>query len=380
MSAVFARKVYGTLHLDEIAENEKLDFFVTFSSLAAVAGNAGQCDYSFANHFMDSVAAERELLRVMGARFGKTLSINWSIWADGGMKLDEQTELYFKKTLGMRPLRGTRGLEAFVGGLASEKSQFAVLQGVQEKVELAWGLRKRKPAPAAPASPASSTQAVTEPISGERDGDLFAWLQNELSQIVMELLKLDASDISPDKILLDLGFDSIGLTTFADAINEKYELDLTPVLFFDYPSIGEIAKHLCVERKNEIVRFSRGSATATTIATQPHATRQHAKTESSESPQEKTFEIGKGWDPSALDREAMPLVPGGGFLPELRFVNRPIAIVGISRVMPQSQHLEKFWENLKNSKDMITVIPPNRWRWEDYYEDPLKEVNKSNSK
>jgi len=78
---------------------KELDFFVTFSSLAAVAGNPGQCDYGFANHFMDSFAAERERLRAEGTRRGKTLSINWSIWADGGMKLDEQTELYFKKTL-----------------------------------------------------------------------------------------------------------------------------------------------------------------------------------------------------------------------------------------------------------------------------------------
>ena len=48
--------------------------------------------------------------------------------------------------------------------------------------------------------------------------------------------------------------------------------------------------------------------------------------------------------------------------------------------MPQSEDLDEFWDNLKNSKDMITVIPPDRWRWEDYYGDPLKEVNKSNSK
>ena len=35
---------------------------------------------------------------------------------------------------------------------------------------------------------------------------------------------------------------------------------------------------------------------------------------------------------------------------------------------------------MKNSKDLITVIPEDRWNWEDYYGDPLKEVNKSNSK
>jgi acyl transferase domain-containing protein len=54
-----------------------------------------------------------------------------------------------------------------------------------------------------------------------------------------------------------------------------------------------------------------------------------------------------------------------GFAPERRFVDMPIAIVGMSGVMPQSEDLDEFWENLKNSNDMITVIPPDRWRWED---------------
>ena len=381
MSAVFAPKVYGTLHLDEVTKNEELDFFVTFSSLAAVAGNAGQCDYSFANHFMDSLVAERELLRVEGARSGKALSVNWSLWADGGMKLDEQTELYFKKTLGIKPLSAGTGLEAFVRGLASDRSQFACLEGVQEKVEVAWGLRKREPAPAAPQSSTSSNQSATAPVSDGASGDLIAWLQNELSQIVMEFLKLDAGDMSTDKILLDLGFDSIGLTTYANAINEKYQLDITPVLFFDYPTVEEIAKYLSVERESELRQFYRGSApaTTTTIVTPP-TTQQHANSGGAERRQEAGLEIRKGWDPAALDREATPSASGGGFSAELRFVNQPIAIVGMSGAMPQSEDLEEFWEHLKNSKDLITVIPPDRWRWEDYYGDPLKEANKSNSK
>ncbi len=375
MSEVFAPKVFGTLHLDEATKDEHLDFFVTFSSLAAVAGNAGQCDYSFANHFMDSFVAERELLRAKGARYGKTLSVNWGLWADGGMKVDEQTELYLKKTVGMRPLGIATGLEAFAQGLASQRSQFAVLEGVQEKLELAWGLKKKDSAPAAPAPP---NQSETAPIAGNVDGDILARLQNDLSQIVMEFLKLDAGDVSTDKILLDLGFDSIGLTTFANAINDKYQMDITPVLFFDYPTIDEIAKHLIVERKDDLLRFYRGSAPSAASAT-PAPGRQ-AETGGAETRREGPFKISKGWDPITMDREVTPSASGRGLSPELRFVNMPIAIVGASGVMPQSEDLEEFWENLKNSKDLITVIPPDRWRWEEYYGDPLKEANKSNSK
>ena len=76
----------------------------------------------------------------------------------------------------------------------------------------------------------------------------------------MDFLKLDADDMSADKILLDLGFDSIGLTTFANTVNEKFNLDITPILFFEYPSVGEIAKHLAAERETKLLRFYRGSA------------------------------------------------------------------------------------------------------------------------
>src|SRR5262249_36367406 len=161
MNAVFAAKIYGTLHLDEATRNEGLDFFVTFSSLAAVTGNVGQCDYSFANHFMDSVVGERELLRAKGARSGKSLSFNWSLWADGGMKVDEQAELFLKKTAGIKPLSIATGLEAFVKGLAGQRSQLAVLEGIQEKVEVAWGLKKKVAAPA-PVVP-STNQTPTSP-------------------------------------------------------------------------------------------------------------------------------------------------------------------------------------------------------------------------
>jgi acyl transferase domain-containing protein/tryptophanase/acyl carrier protein len=365
MSAVLAPKVDGTLHLDELTKDERLDFFVMFSSLAAVTGNPGQSDYGFANAFMDSFAAERERLRAAGARSGKSLSVNWSLWADGGMKPDEQTELALKKTLGMRPLSVETGLDAFVRGLASGRSQFAVLEGIREKLDQAWG-EKKKTAPL-PAPVSASPAAVVD------DGGLLAWLQDELTQIVMEFLKLEKSEVATDKVLLDLGFDSIGLATFANAINDKLQLDITPILFFDHPSVAEIARNLSEERRDDLLRFYRGTdATTPAVPAAPQPERREVA----------TFEIRKGWNPGSsetVDRQ-VPTVSSGGFSPALRFVNQPIAIVGMSGVMPQSEDLEEFWENLRSSKDLVTVIPPDRWRWEDYYGDPLKEPNKSSSK
>ena len=108
MEQVLAPKVYGTLYLDEATCDEQLDFFVLFSSLAAVTGNMGQADYAYANSFMDSFAILREGLRVRHKRFGKSLSINWPLWQEGGMRMDEQTEILFTRTMGLESTQDRR--------------------------------------------------------------------------------------------------------------------------------------------------------------------------------------------------------------------------------------------------------------------------------
>ncbi|HKP96343.1 MAG TPA: SDR family NAD(P)-dependent oxidoreductase [Fibrobacteria bacterium] len=377
MEAVFAPKLFGTLNLDWATRSEGLDFFVAFSSLAALGGNAGQADYAYANHFMDGFSWWREGLREKGERSGKTLSINWSLWADGGMKLDEQTELFFRRNLGIKPLGREAGIEALAMGLSLGLPQFAVLEGVQEKIELAWGLRKKEPAaPPAAAQPVAASASAPAGAASDQ-GELAALVQGELIRIAMEMLKLDAEDVAPDKILLDLGFDSIGMTTYANAINELYKLDITPVLFFEFPSIQDIARHLCAERKDEIAAYHRrGAAPAKTAAnaSAPVASAStHAPARSGEE-----IRFNKGWSPAPAAPAASP--SGAEDFPKRRFVDMPIAVVGMSGVMPQSDDLEEFWENLREARNLVTEIPRDRWKWEDFEGDPLKERNKTNSK
>lgn len=56
---VLEPKVNGSSYLDEIFREDKLDFCVFFSSLAGIYGNRGQSNYSGANAFMASLAAQR---------------------------------------------------------------------------------------------------------------------------------------------------------------------------------------------------------------------------------------------------------------------------------------------------------------------------------
>ena len=62
----------------QLTRADALDFFVLFSSVAAVLGSAGQANHSAANAFLDLLARERRSRGLPG------LSINWGAWTEVG--------------------------------------------------------------------------------------------------------------------------------------------------------------------------------------------------------------------------------------------------------------------------------------------------------
>ncbi|KAK3996228.1 hypothetical protein QBC44DRAFT_404939 [Cladorrhinum sp. PSN332] len=59
MDKVLRPKVLGTIHLDRLFQDDTLDFFVFFSSLASASGNRGQSNYSASNMYMAAKTLER---------------------------------------------------------------------------------------------------------------------------------------------------------------------------------------------------------------------------------------------------------------------------------------------------------------------------------
>ncbi|MCP4297812.1 MAG: SDR family NAD(P)-dependent oxidoreductase, partial [Proteobacteria bacterium] len=99
---VLGPKVSGVVNLDIAVGDYPLDFFILFSSGAGAFGNAGQADYSTGNAFMDAYAQYRsDSVRKERCK-GKTLSIGWPLWEDGGMQVNETTKRIMLQNSGMR--------------------------------------------------------------------------------------------------------------------------------------------------------------------------------------------------------------------------------------------------------------------------------------
>ena len=114
---VMAPKVRGTLNLHEMTRSAPLDFFVMFSSGAAVLGSPGQSNYAAANSFLDSLAYVRL------ANGQPALSINWGSWSEVGMAA-EVSEQHHRRwaALGLKliePQAGVQMLQQAVQGSAS---------------------------------------------------------------------------------------------------------------------------------------------------------------------------------------------------------------------------------------------------------------------
>ncbi|NRQ66552.1 KR domain-containing protein, partial [Bacillus velezensis] len=123
---VMAPKVKGLINLDEAAKDVRLDFFILFSSLAGGMGNPGQAGYAAANAFMDVYAARRNRLVRDNERSGQTLSVNWPLWEEGGMRVDKETERMMYEQTGMKAMRSASGIQALYAAFASGEHQVMV--------------------------------------------------------------------------------------------------------------------------------------------------------------------------------------------------------------------------------------------------------------
>lgn len=353
---VLAPKVSGLIYLDQATANLPMDFLLCFSSGAAM-GNTGQADYSTANAFMDVYAQYRNHLVALQQRKGRTLSINWPLWQEGGMQVSEEAEKLARQNLGMFAMKTATGIQALYQGMASEEDQVMVLEG---DLKLLRAAVFKKPA----STDIVEIQTGNNPVQVMGEELLRDRATQYLKKLLSSVIKLPTHKIEEDAPMERYGIDSIMVMQLTNEL-EKIFGSLSKTLFFEYQNIQELTGYFLESYREQLIGLLGIAEHQTPI---PGIPENSAVLQEAEGPV-----FGK-----SRRKRFASVQPGSR--PEQTTGTLDIAIIGISGSYPQAKTLDKFWNNLRTGKNCITEIPQDRWDCNLYFDEDKNKPGKSYSK
>ncbi|MEM1168905.1 MAG: type I polyketide synthase [Cyanobacteria bacterium P01_H01_bin.35] len=242
LTKVMAPKVAGTWNLHQMTKELELDFFVCFSSMASILGNASQGNYAAANGFMDAVAKYRRGLGLPG------LSINWGAWASGGMAAGLETQLQNRlESSGIstiQPDQGMEALESLLLGLESQVGVFPVdwsrfltqIPGM-EKMPLLSELISTQPS-------VPQKSGLLEKLEAIAISDRMELFTTHIRSMIAQTLGVkDGQKLERRQPLFDLGLDSLMAVELKNRLESSLQTSLSSTLLFDYPTLEALVEY-----------------------------------------------------------------------------------------------------------------------------------------
>lgn len=354
--SVMEPKVAGTCHLDQASRNFDLDFFALFSSLASAYGNAGQTDYAMANGFMDGFAEHRNQLVRVGQRSGKTVSINWPYWQEGGMRMDDTRLSAIRTSTGIEPLATRTGLDLFHRCLELPHSRLQVLAGdIQALRRILDPFPESTPPVVSQPNEARSAAIQPERLSsnGAPDGtDLAERTLDFLKREISTELKVPLHQLDPHAGLDRYGINSIVAMNLTARLEKTFG-PLPKTLLFERQTVDELREHFLASHREALENLFAASQSAPEVPE-----RQVPPIRSSAPAKPRSTLASRLSNP----RRPSPIAP---MIAATR--NEPVAIIGLSGRYPGAINIDQYWRNLRAGKDCITEIPRQRWDWRDFY-------------
>jgi len=247
---VMKSKVAGAWLLDRLTAGDRLDFFVSFSSGAALLGSPMLGSYAAANAFLDSLARHR---RAAGR---PALSINWGFWDEVGMAARSQREIGRGfAPQGMRSFSPSQGLAALEDLLRQGATQTAVMPVDWDE----WGQFHARAARApllsqllrapenahsegvvAEGQDALSREAALAAAPQERLKLLTDYLTRQLARV----LRTPVEELDVQTPLNHLGIDSLMAVELRNRVQNQLGVAIPVAKLLEEPSIAQLAELL----------------------------------------------------------------------------------------------------------------------------------------
>ncbi|MBF0100076.1 MAG: SDR family NAD(P)-dependent oxidoreductase [Desulfobacterales bacterium] len=242
-------KIYGTWNLHVLSQNIPLDFFIMFSSTAALLGSPGQSNYGAANAFMDALARYRRSIGIPAT------SIQWNAWADSGMAAEVHKHHQVKRTeQGIRDITPDQGMLILEKLLSEPISEIAVIpihwlvyvekfskkQRLLEQVIPTQVIMKNK-----------ENRFIEQLEKNSPDKQRLMILEMVRSLVASVLNIKSSHQIKVRQRLFDAGMDSLMAVELRNHLSIKLEKSLSATLVFDYPTVEALTDYLVSEMINQ---------------------------------------------------------------------------------------------------------------------------------
>ncbi len=245
---VFAPKVLGAQYLHDLTLDKELDFFVLFSSATTLFGNPGQGSYVAANACVEALATARR------ERGLPAVCVRWGAIDDAGyLARNVEIKEALQGRMGGAAVKAAVALDALEMLLLADRSGVGVL-------EFDWkALARFLPGADSPTFRELTTGGEDAVMDDDSSEDIQALLRrlpaDEAAAVFVALLKKEVGHIlrvAPEKIdeervLYEMGFDSLMGVELSTAIDARFAVRLPVMALSDSPTIAKLATRILAE-------------------------------------------------------------------------------------------------------------------------------------
>ncbi len=354
---VLQPKVFGTLGLLHVWNQEKLDFVVLCSSISGCNGNVGQCDYAFSNAVMDQIA----LQGYKKGNIQQVISINWPLWKNGGLSLDEKTMEQLVKKTGLLPITNLEGIQILEYALGQKAKAILpiVTDGFAASKHVTMNQQKEQGNNVA--TQKKDVQIVERKVVHTKSSteSMAKQLEEHLLNVFQDALKIPKDKLKVNEPFHRYGIDSIMSTAVTSELETVFT-NIPATLLFECQNILELKDYLLENNGEEVKQLFGVEEQIEEVQEESIVNTQvNMQTEYKNTP--RTMRKLKN---ASVEKKT----------------SEDIAIIGFSGRFPMADNLDEFWNKIKDGKNCVSEIPRDRWDSEQYYDPSKQDINKSFTK
>ncbi|KAL3429943.1 hypothetical protein BDV09DRAFT_200122 [Aspergillus tetrazonus] len=255
-NAAIRPKVQGTWNLHQLFADAKLDFFVMLSSLAGVAGNVSQANYSAGGSFQDAVARHRSARGLPGVALdlGLVKSVGYVAENEGMIPrlqrlgfnaLEEKEVLRLVESALEHPLR--QGTDSqIVTGLRTNLTGQAVADAFWSNDRRFTGVAQVHTSQTASRSSRYDTADLKSQLaSASSSEDQVGILTVAIARKLSDMFLVPAEEISPDHSLTRYGVDSLVAVELRNWLASSTGTDPSIFEIMQSSSLKDLAARTC---------------------------------------------------------------------------------------------------------------------------------------